>query len=257
MAYQERGHDGVRRGTARGADLQRRHPGERRLLHPARGRDPRPGRADGQRPHRAGPGAVRHRRAQLRRDHSSGAPGRPVQPRDGHRRRHRADPGGPPAQGLVLDHSVRDNLLLPLLGQVQHGRPVSNKAKGRSLSDDLIKQFTVKVAHPDRPVRLLSGGNQQKVVIAKWLGTDPDVLIMDEPTAGVDIGTKTEILDDDPRARRRRQGRHRHLLRVPRTARGQRPRPRAAGRGGRRGDRRAATSPTKNPSSSPSKESEP
>ena len=53
----------------------------------------------------------------------------------------------------------------------------------------------MKVAHPGRPVRLLSGGNQQKVVIAKWLGTDPDVLIMDEPTAGVDIGTKSEILD--------------------------------------------------------------
>ncbi len=97
-------------------------------------------------------------------------------------------------QGLVLDHSVRENLLLPLLKEVQNGI-LLNKAKGRSLSDDLIKRFTVKVAHPNRPVRLLSGGNQQKVVLAKWLGTDPDVLILDEPTAGVDIGTKSEILE--------------------------------------------------------------
>jgi len=97
-------------------------------------------------------------------------------------------------QGLVLDHSVRENLLLPLLKKVQNGMLLS-KAKSRSLSDDLIKRFTVKVAHPNRPVRLLSGGNQQKVVLAKWLGTDPDVLILDEPTAGVDIGTKSEILE--------------------------------------------------------------
>ncbi len=94
----------------------------------------------------------------------------------------------------MLDHSVRENLLLPLLEKVQNGVLLS-KAKGRSLSDDLIKRFTVKVAHPNRPVRLLSGGNQQKVVLAKWLGTDPDVLILDEPTAGVDIGTKSEILE--------------------------------------------------------------
>ncbi|MCO4254143.1 sugar ABC transporter ATP-binding protein [Pseudarthrobacter cellobiosi] len=98
------------------------------------------------------------------------------------------------AQGLVLDHSVRDNLLLPLLGQIRRG-PLLDSAKGKELSSSLIKKFAVKVAHPHRPVRLLSGGNQQKVVIAKWLGTDPDILILDEPTAGVDIGTKSEILD--------------------------------------------------------------
>lgn len=98
------------------------------------------------------------------------------------------------AQGLVLEHSVQDNLLLPLLGQIQRG-PLLNGAKGKELSSSLIKRFAVKVAHPHRPVRLLSGGNQQKVVIAKWLGTDPDILILDEPTAGVDIGTKSEILD--------------------------------------------------------------
>lgn len=98
------------------------------------------------------------------------------------------------AQGLVLEHSVQDNLLLPLLGQIQRG-PLLDGAKGKALSASLIKRFAVKVAHPNRPVRLLSGGNQQKVVIAKWLGTDPDILILDEPTAGVDIGTKSEILD--------------------------------------------------------------
>jgi ribose transport system ATP-binding protein len=98
------------------------------------------------------------------------------------------------AQGLVLEHSVRDNLLLPLLPKITRGPFVSDRA-GKALSRSLIERFAVKVANPARPVRLLSGGNQQKVVIAKWLGTEPDVLIMDEPTAGVDIGTKSEILD--------------------------------------------------------------
>jgi len=97
------------------------------------------------------------------------------------------------AQGLVLDHSVRDNLLLPLLKKIERGLLLDDGA-GKTLATSLIERFAVKVANPGRPVRLLSGGNQQKVVIAKWLGTDPDVLIMDEPTAGVDIGTKTEIL---------------------------------------------------------------
>jgi ribose transport system ATP-binding protein len=98
------------------------------------------------------------------------------------------------AQGLVLDHSVRENLLLPLLEKIRRGLLLSSSA-AREVSDALIKRFSVKVTDPGRPVRLLSGGNQQKVVIAKWLGTEPDVLILDEPTAGVDIGTKSEILD--------------------------------------------------------------
>jgi ribose transport system ATP-binding protein len=97
------------------------------------------------------------------------------------------------AQGLVLEHSVRENLTLPLLGRMRRG-PLLDDRKGRSLARDLIERFSIKVADPDRPVRRLSGGNQQKVVIAKWLGTEPAVLVMDEPTAGVDIGTKSEIL---------------------------------------------------------------
>src|SRR3954467_9672459 len=98
------------------------------------------------------------------------------------------------AQGLILEHSVRENLLLPMLDQTRKGVLLSSQA-GKKLSSELIERFAVKVANPQRPVRLLSGGNQQKVVLAKWLGTEPEVLILDEPTAGVDIGTKSEILD--------------------------------------------------------------
>lgn len=97
-------------------------------------------------------------------------------------------------QGLVLDHSVRENILLPLLDRVRNGL-LLNPASGKRLAEELISRFSVKVADPAQPVRTLSGGNQQKVVIAKWLGTEPNVLIMDEPTAGVDIGTKSEIID--------------------------------------------------------------
>lgn len=96
-------------------------------------------------------------------------------------------------QGLVLDHSVRENLTLPLLGSLRRWGLVASE-QVRALSDDLIARFGIAVARPDGPARLLSGGNQQKIVIAKWLGTDPQVLVMDEPTAGVDVGTKSEIV---------------------------------------------------------------
>ena len=96
-------------------------------------------------------------------------------------------------QGLVLDHSVRENLLLPLLPGLNRG-PLVDDRRGDQLAARLIERLQIKLASAKRPVRLLSGGNQQKVVIAKWLGRDPDVLILDEPTAGVDIGTKSEII---------------------------------------------------------------
>ncbi|MCB2177785.1 MAG: sugar ABC transporter ATP-binding protein [Actinomycetales bacterium] len=96
-------------------------------------------------------------------------------------------------QGLVLDHSVRENLTLPVLdGMRRWGLLVADRI--RATSDQLIERFHIAVARPDAPARLLSGGNQQKIVIAKWLGTDPEVLVMDEPTAGVDVGTKSEIV---------------------------------------------------------------
>lgn len=97
------------------------------------------------------------------------------------------------AQGLVLEHSVRENLLLPILDDVKL-RGFVDPRLGQKKTQALIEQFGVKVQDPGKPVNRLSGGNQQKVVIAKWLGTSPQVLILDEPTAGVDIGTKTEIV---------------------------------------------------------------
>ena len=97
-------------------------------------------------------------------------------------------------QGLVLEHSVRNNLLLPLLDQFSRAGWLDDR-KGDRIASKLVADLGVKVASIDRPVQLLSGGNQQKVVLAKWLGTEPDIILMDEPTAGVDISTKLEIVD--------------------------------------------------------------
>ncbi len=97
-------------------------------------------------------------------------------------------------QGLVLEHSVSDNLTLPVLDRVMKGLLLSTR-KARDLTTKLVGEYGIRAAHPDLPVALLSGGNQQKVVIAKWVNTGPRVLVMDEPTSGVDIGTKTDILE--------------------------------------------------------------
>jgi ribose transport system ATP-binding protein len=98
------------------------------------------------------------------------------------------------AQGLILDHTVRENLLLPALDRLSRGGFVDDGA-GTRLADSLVKKLTIRLRSVNQPVRLLSGGNQQKVVIAKWLATEPQILIMDEPTAGVDIVTKGEIVE--------------------------------------------------------------
>jgi ribose transport system ATP-binding protein len=95
-------------------------------------------------------------------------------------------------QGLMLDHSVSDNLTLPVLGCLKNGLLLS-KSKVTQEASRLINLLSIRVTDPASPAKLLSGGNQQKIVIAKWLATNPDVLVMDEPTAGVDIATKTEI----------------------------------------------------------------
>lgn len=97
-------------------------------------------------------------------------------------------------QGLVLDHAVRANLTVTMLRALSdHG--VMRRNREEELARQLAETLSITSWALPRPARLLSGGNQQKVVIAKWLGRDPDILIMDEPTAGIDVGTKAEIVE--------------------------------------------------------------
>jgi len=96
-------------------------------------------------------------------------------------------------QGLVLDASVGTNLLMPQLSRFVQGGVVQDRT-ARDYADTLVSQLRIKTDNIDKKTRLLSGGNQQKIVVAKWLGNEPRLLILDEPTAGVDIGSKSEII---------------------------------------------------------------
>ena len=96
-------------------------------------------------------------------------------------------------QGLVMEHSVKQNILAANLSSLSHLNFLSF-SKINNVVQDSIESFEVRPPEANREVRLLSGGNQQKVVIAKWMATNPKIVLMDEPTVGVDIGTKVEIM---------------------------------------------------------------
>jgi ribose transport system ATP-binding protein len=97
-------------------------------------------------------------------------------------------------QGLVLKHTVKDNLCLPNLKRVRNGVLI-NKSKVRKLTSECVESLDIKTDGVDVGILSLSGGNQQKVVIAKWLQTNPRLLLLDVPTAGVDIAAKGEIIE--------------------------------------------------------------
>ena len=94
--------------------------------------------------------------------------------------------------GIIADLSVRENIILAL--QVMKGffRPFS-RSEAEAFADEFIERLNIKTASSDTPIKNLSGGNQQKVVLARWLLTHPEYLILDEPTRGIDVGTKVEI----------------------------------------------------------------
>jgi rhamnose transport system ATP-binding protein len=95
-------------------------------------------------------------------------------------------------QGLVREMRIRENLSMAILGTLTNFGIV-NKGRERRVGDDMIKQLNIIATSGEQVVNKLSGGNQQKVVVGKWLASKPRILIVDEPTRGVDVGAKAEI----------------------------------------------------------------
>ena len=94
--------------------------------------------------------------------------------------------------GIIADLSVRENIILALQVIKGMNHPIS-RAKAEAFAKEYINALAIKTASSDTPIKSLSGGNQQKVILARWLLTHPKYLILDEPTRGIDVGTKTEI----------------------------------------------------------------
>jgi len=96
------------------------------------------------------------------------------------------------SEGIIPDLSVRENIAAAALPRLARAGIVSEKAQGE-LVEEFMQSLGIKASSPDQPVRELSGGNQQKVLLARWLCMNPKVLMLDEPTRGIDVGAKAEI----------------------------------------------------------------
>jgi ribose transport system ATP-binding protein len=113
-------------------------------------------------------------------------------PRSAMRRKIAYVPEDRKTEGLLLPQTVKENLTLPNLPQITHGGMLDRRRENRLVAD-LVRKLQVRLRSPKQPVLRLSGGNQQKVAIAKWLPLAPDVFLLAEPTRGIDVGTKQEI----------------------------------------------------------------
>ncbi|GIL01173.1 MAG: ABC transporter ATP-binding protein [Alphaproteobacteria bacterium] len=120
-----------------------------------------------------------------------GAPASPAQAKTG-AMRIALVPEDRKTEGLMLPMSIADNLLVGCYDRVSNG-PFIDQARARQAVAEGIAKLGIKVGRPEDAVATLSGGNQQKVVIAKWLMTDPQVILLNDPTRGIDVGTKQEL----------------------------------------------------------------
>lgn len=96
-------------------------------------------------------------------------------------------------EGIVGDLSVRENIVLALQARRGWLKPLGG-AESRAIADRFIKALDIRTSDAEKPIRLLSGGNQQKALLARWLATEPRFLILDEPTRGIDVGAHAEII---------------------------------------------------------------
>jgi ABC-type sugar transport system ATPase subunit len=96
-------------------------------------------------------------------------------------------------QGLVLGLPVRDNIVLPTISQHTRARIFVDRGKIQKTAQDYVQKLDIRTPSLQQKAMFLSGGNQQKTVVAKWLASQPRVLIMDEPTRGIDVGAKAEV----------------------------------------------------------------
>ncbi|GHD22787.1 sugar ABC transporter ATP-binding protein [Tianweitania populi] len=95
--------------------------------------------------------------------------------------------------GIIGELSIRENIALALQARIGWARPLSAKRQ-RAMADDFIRRLDIRTSDAEKPVGQLSGGNQQKVMLARWLATNPEFLILDEPTRGIDVGAHAEII---------------------------------------------------------------
>jgi monosaccharide-transporting ATPase len=96
------------------------------------------------------------------------------------------------SEGIIPSLSVRENIVLAALPRISRGGLV-NRAKQDEIVDYFVERLRIRASSPEQKVSELSGGNQQKVMLARWLCLNPTVLLLDEPTRGIDVGAKAEV----------------------------------------------------------------